>query len=169
MTDSPIPPPGPNAESWTDEPPTVEGGPEYDVDFRERPERYRVGRGEQGAFKVEPYKSELLPSWGYADSETAEEAVTALLERFEAYRSADDFVGMDMARKYVQMGYTRAMRYARYPGGRKYDDDGDERDPEEWADEEKRAAAEVFAEALRTIESDERYTERRREWRERYG
>lgn len=169
MTDSPLPTPGPNAESWTDEPPTVEDGPEYAVDFREEPERYRVGRGEQGVFKVEPYKSELLPAWGFADPETAEAAVDELLDRFEGYRDADDFVGMDLARKYVRMGYTRAMRYARYPGGRKYDDDGEEREAEEWADEAKREAAEVFADALRRIEADEGYAERRSEWRAERG
>lgn len=32
----------------------------------------------------------------------------------------NDFVGADMARKCLQMGYTRARRYANYPGGKKY-------------------------------------------------
>lgn len=31
------------------------------VDFRTHPERYLVGRGEQGVLTAEPYKSELLP------------------------------------------------------------------------------------------------------------
>ena len=30
-------------------------------------------------------------------------------------------MGMDMCRKYLQMGMTRAKRYANYSGGRKYD------------------------------------------------
>ncbi|MGS5546720.1 DUF4385 family protein, partial [Enterobacter hormaechei] len=30
------------------------------INFRELPERYQVGRGEQGEFIVEPYKSEIL-------------------------------------------------------------------------------------------------------------
>jgi hypothetical protein len=41
---------------------------------------------------------------------------------------------MDMARKYLRMGWTRAMRYAKYPGGQKYaEEDGErvERDPEQ--------------------------------------
>lgn len=29
------------------------------VDFRQSPELYRVGKGEQGVLMVEPYKSEL--------------------------------------------------------------------------------------------------------------
>lgn len=31
------------------------------IDFRQHPERYRIGRGEQGVLLVEPYKSEILP------------------------------------------------------------------------------------------------------------
>jgi len=31
------------------------------LNFRDRPELYCVGRGEQGVLMVEPYKSEILP------------------------------------------------------------------------------------------------------------
>jgi len=144
-------------------------GPEYDVDFREHPEEYVVGRGEEGVFKVEPYKSELLPLWGYADRETASAAADAIHEKFREYREEGDFVGMDMARKYLQMGYTRAMRYAKYPGGKKYDDEGNEREPREWADPEKRAAALVFEEHLEAVRGDETYRDRKREHREKHG
>ena len=91
------------------------------VDHRAHPEQYRVGRGEQGVFSVEPYKSELLPLWRFATPETARRSAADLLARFYDYLEADDFVGADMARKYLQMGYTRARRYANHPGGRKYD------------------------------------------------
>jgi len=40
--------------------------------------------------------------------------------KFEAYL-AGDFVGADMARKFLQMGYSRSRRDANYKGGRKYD------------------------------------------------
>jgi hypothetical protein len=132
-------------------------GVEYDVDFRVHPEAYRVQPNEKGVFKVQPYKEELLPHWGFADEETAEAAVEALWERYEAYRDADDFVGMDMARKYLRMGFTRAMRYAKYPGGQKYDEDGTERAPQQWADPEKRAAAVVFREAWQKVTDDPVY------------
>jgi hypothetical protein len=144
-------------------------GPEYDIDFRERPEEYDIGRGEEGVFKVEPYKSELLPLWGYADRETAEEAAEAIHERFRDYRAEGDFVGMDMARKYLQMGYTRAMRYAKYPGGQKYGDDGGEREAERWADPEKREAALVFEEHLEAVRDDETYRRLTERHRERHG
>jgi hypothetical protein len=79
-------------------------GPAYDVDFRANPEAYEVGRGEQGAFKIQPYKDELLPLCDVKTLDGAETAARALFERFEEYRAEDDFVGMDMARKYLQMG-----------------------------------------------------------------
>ncbi|MFD1512993.1 DUF4385 family protein [Halomarina rubra] len=144
----------------------TDDGPEYDVDFRDHPEQYEVGRGEEDVFKVEPYKSELLPLWGYADRATADEAGEAIYERFREYREREEFVGMDMARKYLQMGYTRAMRYARYPGGQKYEDDGTERDPEHWADHDKREAALVYEVWWDRVEADECYQELKRRHRD---
>jgi hypothetical protein len=44
---------------------------------------------------------------------------------FKRYKKSGDFVGMDMARKFLQMGYTRARRYANHATGRKYDAEGD--------------------------------------------
>jgi hypothetical protein len=39
---------------------------------------------------------------------------------FLDYLDKDDFVGADMARKFIQMGYTRSRRYANHKSGRKY-------------------------------------------------
>jgi hypothetical protein len=150
----------------------VEDGPEYDLDFREHPERYRHTDDERGVFKIEPYKSELLPSWGIATLSDAEHGADAIHDRYREYRDADDFVGMDMARKYLRMGWTRAMRYAKYPGGRKYetDDDGNrvERDPQEWYDEEKRDVALVYKERLDRVREDDAYRRAKRRHRARY-
>ncbi|HTV17952.1 MAG TPA: DUF4385 family protein [Polyangiaceae bacterium] len=90
------------------------------IDFREHPELYRVGRGEQGVLVAEPYKSELLPLWRFKDEQTARGSAAALWKAFTAYRKSRDYVGMDMARKFLQMGYTRARRYANHRSGRKY-------------------------------------------------
>lgn len=131
--------------------------PEYDIDFRKHPERYEIGRGEEGVFKVQPYKDELLPHWAFADSETARESAETIYEQFETYRENEDFIGMDMARKYLQMGYTRAMRYAKYPGGKKYEEDGTEREPERWADPEKRESALLFEKFWKRARQDDTY------------
>lgn len=92
----------------------------YTVDFRQHPELYRVGRGEQGVLLVQPYKGEILPHWRFKDAATAQESSAAIWALFEAYLKAEDFVGADMARKFLQMGFTRARRYANHRGGKKY-------------------------------------------------
>lgn len=70
---------------------------------------------------AEPYKSELLPHWKFATPKDAEISSKKILELFYTYKDADDFVGMDMARKFLQMGFTRSRRYANHKGGIKYD------------------------------------------------
>lgn len=90
------------------------------VDFRQHPDLYRVGRGEQGVLLVEPYKSEILPHWRFKTEEIARESAATIYALFEQYLADKDFVGADMARKFLQMGYTRARRYANYKGGKKY-------------------------------------------------
>ena len=142
--------------------------PEYEIDFRARPEEYEIGRGEEGVFKIQPYKDELLPLWGYTDRAAADESGEAIHERYREYRAAEEFPGMDMARKYLQMGYTRAMRYARYPGGQKYVD-GSERDPEHWADHDKREAALVYEVWWQAVENDGEYQRLKDTHRKQHG
>lgn len=90
------------------------------LNFRDRPELYRVGRGEQGVLLVEPYKSEILPHWRFKTPEIAEESSQKIYQLFLQYLAEDDFVGADMARKFLQMGYTRSRRYANHKSGKKY-------------------------------------------------
>ena len=92
-----------------------------DIDFRKHPEKYTVGRGEQGVLLAEPYKSEILPHWKFATPDKATVSADEILKMFYEYKKQNDFVGMDMARKFLQMGYTRSRRYANHKGGRKYD------------------------------------------------
>ena len=133
--------------------------PDPELDYRAHPERYRYSPDERGVFKVHPYKEELLPHWTFRDVHSAKGSITAIQEQFEIYRDDEDFVGMDMARKYLQMGFTRAMRYAKYPGGRKYEEDGSQRTPQTWADDEKRAVAILYRDALASLREDEVYQE----------
>ncbi|KAF2753045.1 hypothetical protein EJ05DRAFT_230864 [Pseudovirgaria hyperparasitica] len=82
---------------------------------------YRIARGEQGVLTFEPYKSAILPLWRFKTPAIARKSSADLWERFEEYGRHNDFVGMDMSRKFIQMGMTRAKRYANHAGGRKYD------------------------------------------------
>lgn len=92
------------------------------VDFRKQPELYRIGKGEQGVLMVEPYKSEILPYWRFRTEEIAKESAEKIYYLFQEYLKNDDFIGADMARKYLQMGFTRARRYANHRSGRKYEE-----------------------------------------------
>ncbi|ENU3736810.1 DUF4385 domain-containing protein [Salmonella enterica] len=137
------------------------------IDFRQQPELYQVGRGEQGVLLVEPYKSEILPFWRYKDEASAMKSAEQIYQLFEAYRQQDDFVGMDMARKFIQMGYTRARRYANYKGGKKYAEDGilNTRGNAPI----KAAAATVFKGWWDKIRQDEDYLKRKRQHQARWG
>lgn len=90
------------------------------IDFRQHPELYRVGKGEQGVLLVEPYKSEILPYWRFKTPDIARQSSQKIYDMFLAYLEQDDFIGADMARKFLQMGYTRSRRYANHKSGRKY-------------------------------------------------
>lgn len=91
------------------------------LDLRSDPSLYRTGKGEQGVLLVEPYKSEILPYWKFKTPSDARKSAKEIYRLFTNYGKANDFVGMDMARKFLQMGYTRSRRYANHKSGKKYD------------------------------------------------
>ena len=84
---------------------------------------YRIGRGETGVLTHQPYKSALLPLWRFKTVPIAQKSSSELWEAFLRYEKDGDFVGMDCTRKFLQMGMTRAKRYANHKGGRKYKED----------------------------------------------
>ena len=137
-------------------------GYRYDgVDLRAHPEAYRIGRGEQGVFHAEPYKSELLPLWSFKDAAAAKESADVIYGRFLLYKAEGHFGGIDVARKYLQMGYTRSRRYAKYRGGNKSR-------PLDEPDPIKSGAAEIFYERWREAAEDEGYLELKEQHRRRH-
>ena len=144
------------------------------TDFREHPQLYRVGRGEQGVLLVEPYKGEILPHWRFKTPAMARRSAAKIYALYESYRAAGDFVGMDMARKYLQMGWTRSMRYANHRTGKKYvgavppDKKGQSgahgrRIAPTEHDAEKLESAKIFRERLDVVLSDPVYEKMREE------
>ncbi|MDQ3633143.1 MAG: DUF4385 domain-containing protein [Acidobacteriota bacterium] len=126
------------------------------LDLRKNPEFYRVGIGEQGVLLVEPYKSEILPHWRFKTPEIARESSKKIYEIFLEYKNQKDFVGMDMARKFLQMGITRARRYANHKSGRKYDKKTGEELPKE-EDLVKAESAKVFQKLYYKAKNDKVY------------
>ncbi len=149
------------------------------VDFRRQPELYRIGKGEQGVLLVEPYKSEILPHWRFKNPEVARHSADKIYKLYLGYRDARDFAGMDMARKFLQMGWTRSLRYFNHRTGQKYVGPvpaerkgqsgawGREVAPFE-RDYEKLESAKIFRAQLDAVLADPVYIERVREHREKY-
>lgn len=149
------------------------------LDLRKNPELYRVGKGEQGVLSVEPYKSEILPHWAFKTPEIAKESSEKIYKLFLEYKKQKDFVGMDMARKFLQMGITRARRYANHPSGKKYDGPvpsdkkgvsgahGREELPK-GHDAEKAESAKIFQEVYYKAKNDETYQKLMKEHKEKY-
>jgi Domain of unknown function (DUF4385) len=141
-----------------------------DIDYRKHPEEYRVGKGEQGVLICQPYKAEINPHWRFKTPEIAEQSSAAITALFLGYLKAEDFVGADMARKYLQMGYTRARRYANYKGGKKYDADQNHAPyPRGTGDPEKAESAAIFYKAWKAAEAHPQYAEMKQQWKLNYG
>ena len=127
------------------------------LDLRKNPELYRIGRGEQGVLTVEPYRTEIVAHWRFKTPEIARASSEKIYEMFLEYKRDSDFVGMDMARKFLQMGITRARRYANHPSGRKYKKGTREIIPIEKEDAEKAESAKIFAEKYYLAKNDAEY------------
>ena len=95
------------------------------VDYRDNPLEYRIGRGQQGVLICEPYKSELYPLWKFKTPNLAKQSCNMIYNKFMKYLDNDDFVGADMAKKYLHMGFTRSRRYWNHSSGRKWINDGE--------------------------------------------
>lgn len=137
------------------------------IDFRRRRDLYRIGTGEQGVLLVEPYKSEILPHWRFKTPAAAKRSATAIFRMFRVYLKADDFPGADMARKFLQMGWTRARRYANHPSGRKYDPHSGTELPR-GEDREKAAAAALFYERYVAARQNAEYVRQKNDHIERF-
>jgi len=138
------------------------------LDLRKNPQLYRVGKGEQGVLMVEPYRTEIINSWRFRTPEIARESSQKIYEMFLEYKRQKDFIGMDMARKFLQMGITRARRYANHPSGRKYKKGTREIIPIEKVDEEKAESAKIFSEKYYLAKNDEVYQALMKAHREKY-
>ena len=150
------------------------------MDLRKHPEWYRSGKGEQGVLLVEPYKSEILPHQRFKIPEVAKKSAAFIYKMFLQYKREADFIGMDMARKFLQMGYTRSRRYANHKSGKKYDGavpidkkgqsgaHGREQLPLD-ADPIKAESAAIFYQAWQKAKADKYYQKLLKEHHEKYG
>ena len=116
-----------------------------------------------------PRSPDALPRWE-KDASHRKARREVDYKMFLAYLKDDEFVGADMARKFLQMGYTRARRYANYKGGRKYDKTKDFALRESGTgDPDKAESAAIFYQYWKNVEANKDYATRKKDWKGRYG
>ena len=135
--------------------------------FRPNDRRYRIGRGEQGVLLVRPYTDVICRHWRFKTLKEARVSSQKIFDMYLDYRIQKDFVGMDMCRKFLEMGFTRARRYANHKDGKKYGKDGKVLPQEkDWATSEKAKAATRFKQFRDLVTQDEFYISMRKQWRD---
>ena len=135
--------------------------------FTPNDRRYRIGRGEQGVLLVRPYTDDICKHWRFKTPDEAVVSSIKILHMYHTYKGEEDFVGMDMCRKFLEMGFTRARRYANHKDGKKYDAEGNVKPQEPDALTSLKArSARIFKEVRDRVTSDPIYQKMRKLWRE---
>ena len=139
------------------------------IDFKKQENRklYRIGRGEQGVLLVRPYTDIICKHWRFKTPDTARRSADKIYRMFESYKNKGDFIGMDMCRKFLEMGFTRARRYANHKDGKKYNPDRTIKPQEPDAlTSDKALSAKIFKNIRDLAAYDETYKTMRKKWRE---
>ena len=128
---------------------------------------YRIGRGEQGVLLVRPYTDQICKYWRFKTPTIAKRSAEKIYIMYADYRAKNDFIGMDMCRKFLEMGFTRARRYANHRDGNKYDKNGNVKPQEPDAMTCHFAeSATIFREYRNRVAKDSKYKSMRKMWRE---
>ena len=146
---------------------------DYDLDYKsldftveENRKLYRIGRGEQGVLLVRPYTNDICSHWRFKTPTEALISSTKIYEMYEEYSDDEDFIGMDMCRKFLEMGFTRARRYANHNDGKKYDSEGNVRPQEpDHATSKYAQSAGIFKKIRDIVAKSDTYVNMRKEWR----
>jgi len=138
------------------------------LDFSDEENRnlYRIGRGEQGVLLVRPYTNTICAHWRFRTPDEAVRSANKIFAMYLDYRDGKDFIGMDMCRKFLEMGFTRSRRYANHHTGKKYDDKGNVRPQEpdhmtcKYAE-----SARIFKHVRDIVAKSDDYVRMRKQWR----
>jgi len=146
---------------------------DYELDYKrldfsdeETRKLYRIGRGEQGVLLVRPYTHDICRFWRFKTPDEAVRSSNKIFAMYLDYRDEKDFIGMDMCRKFLEMGFTRSRRYANHNTGKKYDDEGNVRPQEPDHMTSKYAeSARIFKKVRDIVAKNDTYVKMRKEWR----
>ena len=134
--------------------------------FRPNDIRYRIGRGEQGVLLVRPYTDVICRHWRFKTLKEARVSSQKIFDMYLDYRIQKDFVGMDMCRKFLEMGFTRARRYANHRDGKKYKDGKILPQEKDALTCDKAKSATIFKRYRDIVTNDKVYIQMRKNWRE---
>ena len=138
------------------------------INFKDERNRklYRIGRGEQGVLLVRPYTNVICDHWRFKTPDEAVKSSNKIFAMYLDYRDEKDFIGMDMFRKFLEMGFTRARRYANHNSGKKYDSEGNVRPQEpDHATSKYAKSATIFKKVRDIVAKNETYVKMRKQWR----
>ena len=138
------------------------------IDFKDERNRklYRIGRGEQGVLLVRPYTNTICDHWRFKTPDEAVKSSNKIFAMYLDYRDEKDFIGMDMCRKFLEMGFTRARRYANHNSGKKYDSEGNIKPQEpDHATSKYVKSAKIFKGVRDIVAKNETYVKMRKQWR----
>ena len=146
---------------------------DYDLDYKtldftdeETRKLYRIGRGEQGVLLVRPYTNDICAHWRFKTPNEAVISSNKIYAMYEHYLNDGDFIGMDMCRKFLEMGFTRARRYANHNSGKKYDSEGNIRPQEpDHATSKYAQSAGIFKKIRNIVAKSTDYVTMRKQWR----
>jgi len=128
---------------------------------------YRIGRGEQGVLLVKPYTNDICRHWRFKTPTAAKKSAAIIYAMFQNFIEQKDFIGADMARKFLEMGFTRARRYANHHSGIKYNSDHTVKPQEiDHATCHYAESATIFLKYRRLAAENPQYRTMRKEWRE---
>lgn len=127
---------------------------------------YRIGRGEQGVLLVRPYTNDICKYWKFKTPYIAQQSAQKIFDLYLDYRCNKDFVGMDMCRKFLEMGFTRARRYANHKDGKKYKDGKILPQEKDALTSQKAISARIFKSYRDLCTQDEYYIQLRKKWRD---
>ena len=137
-----------------------------DFSVEENRNLYRIGRGEQGVLLVRPYTNTICAHWRFKTPREAIISSNRIFGMYLDYRDDGDFIGMDMCRKFLEMGFTRSRRYANHKTGKKYDEEGKVRPQEPDHLTNKFAeSAKVFKKVRDIVAKNDVYVKMRKQWR----
>ena len=144
---------------------------DYNLDYKNtlfepNDKRYRIGRGEQGVLLVRPYTDNICKYWRFRTPKIAEESAKTIYKMYLDYKENSDFVGMDMCRKFLEMGFTRARRYANHRDGKKYKDGKVLPQEKDAMTCDKAKSATIFKTFRDMVTKDPKYQSMRADWRE---